>query len=304
MKAEILNLWKASFDDTDDFVRLYFDRVYKDEYTLTLRENGQVVSALQMIPYRMTVGGTTVPLAYVCGVCTRPSERGRGLMHQLMQQAIAEMRRRGFTLTALIPASERLAGYYRRFGYTDAFYRSTEVYHAHAMPSGEAFCRIVSHRELPSETVFDYFDRKCRERPCAVLHDAFGWETICMDCLLDGGDVWLALRDGEAVGLTLALPQPDHSVLIKEILYEHPAVKTALIRFAMNRFHCQTAYVRTPSAPAADAHPCGMAMILDEERMTSLFQSACPGRAIPNGTDLLTQTLPDTQRPWMNLMLD
>lgn len=53
-KQQIIDLWRLSFNDTEEFIRLYFDRVYKEENTLVIEKDGQVVSALQMLPYTMT----------------------------------------------------------------------------------------------------------------------------------------------------------------------------------------------------------------------------------------------------------
>ena len=86
-KQQIIDLWRLSFNDTEEFIRLYFDRVYKEENTLVIEKDGQVVSALQMLPYTMTYYGTEISVAYISGACTLPSMRGKGLMKQLMQKA-------------------------------------------------------------------------------------------------------------------------------------------------------------------------------------------------------------------------
>ena len=55
MKEEVMSLWKTCFHDTDEFVRFYFERKYKEENALLWRdERGKAVSALQMLPYPRT----------------------------------------------------------------------------------------------------------------------------------------------------------------------------------------------------------------------------------------------------------
>ncbi|MDR3269320.1 MAG: GNAT family N-acetyltransferase [Tannerella sp.] len=279
MKQQVIDLWKTSFEDTDDFIRLYFERVYREEHTLTLRENGRMISALQMLPYEITYRGATVPAAYICGVCTLPSERGKGRMNRLMLQAMDVMRDRNYALTVLIPASDRLFDYYERFGYTKAFDYSLETHHLSAMPPAPSSCRVMPHRDVPPDTLYAYFDRKQRERVCAVLHTAYDWDTILLDCLADGGDVWVALRrDGQPEGLALAVPTGKDTVYIKEILYEQADIKDTLIRHILTHFHRQTAQVRIPPT-LSGARSCGMAHSLDRQPY-------------------------DLRQGWMNLMLD
>ena len=40
-KQQIIDLWRLSFNDSEEFIRLYFDRVYKEENTLVIEKNGQ-----------------------------------------------------------------------------------------------------------------------------------------------------------------------------------------------------------------------------------------------------------------------
>ena len=63
-KQQIIDLWRLSFNDTEELIRLYFDRVYKEENTLVIEKDGQVVSALQMLPYTMTYYGTDIRSLY------------------------------------------------------------------------------------------------------------------------------------------------------------------------------------------------------------------------------------------------
>lgn len=127
-KQQIIDLWRLSFNDTEEFIRLYFDRVYKEENTLVIEKDGQVVSALQMLPYTMTYYGTEISVAYISGACTLPSMRGKGLMKQLMQKAFDEMKYRSVAVAALIPADPWLFDYYRELGYTETFDYSEDTY--------------------------------------------------------------------------------------------------------------------------------------------------------------------------------
>ena len=103
-KQQIVNLWRTCFGDSEAFISLYFDRVYKDENAMTIEKDGKIVSALQIVPHTMTYLGTEISVGYISGACTTPEERGQGLMRQLLQETFEEMERPENAISALIPA--------------------------------------------------------------------------------------------------------------------------------------------------------------------------------------------------------
>ena len=83
-KQQIVNLWRTCFGDSEAFISLYFDRVYKDENAMTIEKDGKIVSALQIVPYTMTYLGTEISVAYIsrglCGnSCKRHSRKWNGV---------------------------------------------------------------------------------------------------------------------------------------------------------------------------------------------------------------------------------
>lgn len=61
----------------------------------------------------MTYYGTEISVNYIYAACTLPSERGQGLMRQLIQDAFKVMESRKVALTVIIPADPWLFDYYR-----------------------------------------------------------------------------------------------------------------------------------------------------------------------------------------------
>lgn len=271
-------LWQTVFHDSDEYVRMFFDRVYQPENTFVIEQEGRgVVAMLQAVPYGVKINSAILPCAYVCGVCTHPSERGKGYMKVLLREAMHAMRKRGFALSMLIPAEPWLFEVYRRYGYTVPINVGVEYYVADRMEQTDT-CRIIP---CPEKTYDAYFDLTQRRRRCAVLHDAADFETIRLDCLADGGHVWVALDGERPVGMAFEAPESSTDVLIKEILYDDPAVKDALIGYILIRHHAQTAFVRVPYLTGRNAQPYGLACPLDETVEPS-----------------------DLQRVFMSLMLD
>ncbi|MDR1224412.1 MAG: GNAT family N-acetyltransferase, partial [Tannerella sp.] len=127
-KQDVAALWQDVFQDSGDFVNLFFNRVYKPENTLVIKRDNRILSALQMIPYQLKIDRTVLPSAYICGVCTHPSERGKGLMNKLMSEAMEVMRQKGYLISTLIPAEPWLFDFYKKFGYTHPVNYKTETH--------------------------------------------------------------------------------------------------------------------------------------------------------------------------------
>ena len=67
IKEQVKALWKVCFDDSEEFVEMYFRLRYKTEVNVAIKSGDEVISALQMLPYPMTFGGETVQTSYISG---------------------------------------------------------------------------------------------------------------------------------------------------------------------------------------------------------------------------------------------
>lgn len=126
MKEKVKALWKLCFDDSDQFIDMYFRLRYKSEINVVIESGNEVISALQMLPYPMSFCGKQVATSYISGACTHPDFRNRGVMRQLLSQAFARMLPNGIFFSTLIPANPWLFDYYARIGYAPVFQYSTK----------------------------------------------------------------------------------------------------------------------------------------------------------------------------------
>ena len=260
-KEEIISLWQTTFQDSDEFVNLFFSRVYKPENTLIIKSGDKIISALQMIPYKIKVADNIIPSAYVCGVCTLTTERGKGLMKMLMHEAIDNMRQKGYAITTLIPAHPWLFDIYKKFGYTHPINYNLESYSCEINSSNYTFTTYT-------DKYFSYFDRKQRERQCAVLHDTYDMENIIRDLKNDNGNAWIALHGNNPVGVAFGSPVSEKEVVIKEILYDNAQIKDALIHHILNTYNAENAKIRIHNTDLSEnkkTHPYGLACILNKQ---------------------------------------
>jgi predicted acetyltransferase len=262
-KAEMASLWQEIFHDSDEFTGLFFDRVYRPENTLVVKRNNRIISALQMIPCKIKIDRRVLPSAYVCGVCTLPPERGKGVMNGLMTEAMEVMRRKGYVISTLIPAEPWLFDFYKKFGYIHPVNYKTETYSGTVTARGDhslipqSALTGYTFAECTSDEYFPFFDRKQHERRCTVLHDGYDFETILRDLKYDNGSARVACRENTPVGIVFAKPENENTIGIKEILYDNPSAKEALIGHILSRYHAATAKVRLPVHPGKCALPSG-----------------------------------------------
>ena len=310
MKEQIKNLWKTSFGDTDDFIRLWFDRVYKDEQTIVIEKKGKIISALQILPYEMTFCGTIIPVGYICGVCTIPSERGKGYMSRLMHRAIEEMYDRRYAFAILIPATPELFALYRPFEFTNAFdFATEEIQFNDSICNPDSGIRIVLYQKQSPDAIYSYYHTKQCERVSSVIHSARQFKTVCLDRILGGGEIWVALANEQPVGLAFT-DQIDNKMLsIREMMFENTNIKYQLIQSMLAHHQLHDVKLRTPPTPSKSI-PYGMARLINKEQMLSLYHSFNHKNLLLDSNNLdissLTQTLLnyEQRQTYMNLMLD
>lgn len=109
-------LWQEAFSDSEAFTDAFFTKGFSRDRFHCVREEGLPVSALYW--FNCELGGHK--LAYIYGVATLKSHRGRGLAGQLLEETHNILRNRGYAGAILVPRKQSLFDFYRRFGYRTA----------------------------------------------------------------------------------------------------------------------------------------------------------------------------------------
>ena len=114
-----------------------------------------VISAMQTLPYPMTF--CTIPFLpfYVSGACTHPDYQGRGVMRELLSQALGACKVKGVLLSTLIPATDHLFDYYKKSGYAAVFDYMVETLLPEDLCYGKKDLKIASSAEF-QEDVYAY----------------------------------------------------------------------------------------------------------------------------------------------------
>ena len=272
MKKEVRRLWECCFQDTPEFMDLYFRLRYRDELNESIVRDGHLVSALQIIPYEMTSWNTRLPMAYLSGVCTHPDARRQGLMRRLLVQTHRRLYREGYPVSTLIPAEPWLFDCYAASGYAALFDYEWEDCQL-TYTTDETF-DIREYREN-TQGVYAYFCQKMSERPCCVLHSEEDFHVVLADLYLSKGALWVARRGHDVTGLAFCVPG-DAVCHINECLTDQPSVTCALIKTACERTFSGQAECLHPVCGHGERRRLGMLRIVHAEKILSLYACSHP----------------------------
>ncbi len=109
-------LWQEAFNEPDDFTDLFFSVGYSPRRCHYIAENGVPVSALYWFDCELS----SHKIAYIYGVATLKSHRGKGLAGRLLNETHEILRSQGYAGAILVPSGASLFDFYRQFGYETA----------------------------------------------------------------------------------------------------------------------------------------------------------------------------------------
>lgn len=112
-------LWQISFGDENEYIDFFFENRFDEKECIVFKENNVPVSMLFAFDCSLSDG---LKGKYIYAACTLPQCRGKGIMEKLIEYAkeafINDLK---YDFLCLVPASERLFGYYAKFGFKPFF---------------------------------------------------------------------------------------------------------------------------------------------------------------------------------------
>lgn len=244
-RDDIMKIWKESFHDSREYVKMFFDRVYRDDEALTLADpSGQTVSSLLLQRYMMKFNHAVYPAGYICGAATQRRQRGKGYMSRLMTDALHASAERGDMICALIPARSALYPFYRRFGFSTVFYTKEQRFTSlHSFPVQGSYEQIVNAADDDMWTAFDRFQNM---RPCYILHTRRDFDNIRADIDADRGNFVAMTADDEdhgprIVSMAWAVRKEDY-LLVTDVMGETEDARTAALR-SLRDLHPDTPFL-------------------------------------------------------------
>lgn len=266
-KAEYNRIYKESFNDSADFLKLYFNKVYDDKQAMMLDIDGVVVSGLLLRHFRMNFNGSELPMGYICGAATSRRMRSHGYMSELIQETIRRSYKDGDFMLALIPSDNALYNYYSKFGFSPVFYVQEERYTSdHNFGSSDGDYSFGLSPDNPE--VSRMFLSLSSLRGNSVLITPEEYEIIVEDNRLDGGVIIAAYNrvtaSVEAVAVAVV---KDGEIIVRDILSVSNAARNAALGEVQRRLGKLPVTVITPVDDGRNAplHVHGMGRIINTE---------------------------------------
>ncbi|WP_352399050.1 GNAT family N-acetyltransferase [Anaerotignum sp.] len=115
-------LWQICFGDSDSFCNWLFQKRFVPNWSVCLEKYGEIVSAMQAVPYTIGVRGKDLPGAMLCGVSTHPDHRKKGYMRRIFTKEMNLLSNKGVLLAVHTPAVLESYFAYGHFPVADAVY--------------------------------------------------------------------------------------------------------------------------------------------------------------------------------------
>lgn len=116
---QVKQVWKNCFDDSDAFIETYFKVAANVEDGLGYFNENRLVADLFELNFQAQLSGVEYNVPFLAGCATLPEVRKKGLMRELIKNALIGMYEDGREVTFLHPFKH---SFYRQFGYETVAY--------------------------------------------------------------------------------------------------------------------------------------------------------------------------------------
>ena len=116
-KQNIRELYEECFSDSKVLTDYYFENRLPNNFVAVNERDGQIVSALHLVPKTSVIGKLKSRIMYIYGVGTRQYARNNGYMKELMNTVIKDMYQDMEAFTYLIPTDKMNADFFKKFGF-------------------------------------------------------------------------------------------------------------------------------------------------------------------------------------------
>lgn len=196
----VKNSWTVCFDDSPEFVDWNFEFNYSPENTVIAEADGVPASVMQLVPYKMNLGGASLNIRYISGVATMPEYRGRGLVRSLFDFCIPHMKSLGCDISILVPDVD---GMYEKFGYRKICPRTLCC-----VNTIEGFAAYNTIDDKLISAVTQLYTKEMSNKSVYIERTEQGFRKILTDLLcLSHGSVLINEKDGIPVGYAFAYPK-------------------------------------------------------------------------------------------------
>ncbi len=230
------------------------------EWSLAGFVEGRLVAGMRIMPLTMRIDGAPLAMAAIGGVASLPEHRRHGYVGALLRRALADMRERGQTISALYTPHVPL---YRRYGWEIAArnlrltFAPKEVKTLVAPPSEGRFRRVMADEW---HTLNDLYEAYSAERNCVLVRSESWWRDWVFGRERDTPDAALwEDAEGRPRGYVLYYtrraelpdrPWPSSRLWVRELATQDGDAYTALVNYLLSHdIHEKIEWLASPDEP-------------------------------------------------------
>ncbi|NMS89922.1 GNAT family N-acetyltransferase [Clostridioides difficile] len=241
----IKEIWSYCFNDSESFMKYYFDDKYKYENTVVALDEGKIVSSLQLNQYKLILNNKVYNTSYVVGVSTLPEGRGTGYMSKVIEFTLNELYKKGQLVSILMPIDYRL---YRRFGYEHCYDQIEYTLNTDDLKKFKSSGKMIKADVSQIDDLIQIDRAFLNEVNGNVLKDEHYYENLFKEIQCEDGFLYIHEED-EKDGYIVYFLQGD-KMFVRELFYKNIDALKSMLKFIYN--HNTQCKIATISAPIID----------------------------------------------------
>ncbi|EML9210483.1 GNAT family N-acetyltransferase [Clostridioides difficile] len=239
----IKEIWSYCFNDTESFMKYYFNDKYKSENTVVALDEGKIISSLQLNQYKLLLNSKVYNTSYVVGVSTLPEGRGAGYMNKVMKFTLNELYKKGQLVSILMPIDYRL---YRRFGYEHCYDQIEYTINTDDLKNFKSSGKMIKSNLSQIDDLIQIDRTFLNEVNGNVLKDEHYYENLFKE--IQSEDGFLYIHEGnEKDGYIVYFLQED-KMFVRELFYKNIDALKSMLKFIYNHnTQCKIVTISTPT---------------------------------------------------------
>lgn len=230
-KLAVEKLWRYCFGNEEPYTTWHFSEYYSTENTIGGFIDGQLVCALQLIPYTIQLRGQDINTAYIVGVSTAPEARRKGATSELLKAAFSNMAAKGQFLSLLMPFR---AEFYHPFGFAfcyDHIKYNIPLKDLRQLTKKPIHCyQVDSLTESTLKKLQYIYAAFTKKRNGYVIRTAVNWNHLLTEHFGEKGFAYL-LENKENPQAYILYVLKEDKILVREMIYTSEDAKKELFSF-------------------------------------------------------------------------
>lgn len=239
----IKEIWSYCFNDTESFMKYYFNDKYKSENTVVALDEGKIISSLQLNQYKLLLNSKVYNTSYVVGVSTLPEGRGVGYMNKVMKFTLNELYKKGQLVSILMPIDYRL---YRRFGYEHCYDQIEYTINTDDLKNFKSSGKMIKSDLSQIDDLIRIDRTFLNEVNGNVLKDEHYYENLFKE--IQSEDGFLYIHEGNEKDGYIVYFLHEGKMFVRELFYKNIDALKSMLKFIYNHnTQCKIVTISTPT---------------------------------------------------------